>query len=489
MWRARALRILGAILAVGFVHRLLFLGSRQLWTDELVQAVINRTANLGELLARLREQPAAGPLDFLVQRGVVFLLGESAWTLRFHAAVFGTLAVWVFYRIGARLFGVRVALYSTFLFAFFPLEYHYSQEGRPYALLLLLTLVSYDLLLRLVYEDERRWAHWLLLCAVQILLLYQSFLGLLVPVSQLIGLVLARRHGAVETPPAGAASEQGAEVPRTQGRHVLLYGAAALAASIAFLPWARFAWSRPLVAPPSEIADPKIILRLIKELGDNSYPVSVLLLIGLITGIRALKRHGRRRTLMWLLAWLVPSIPLVLVVEYWSGYFFAIRHILHATPPLVLLAGYGLSYVGERLTILERLPYRISAPAILYAGLMGLLAIGVAALHWRKEPVDWRGTAQFVARAAQPGDAVSMPLVAPLLEYYEPELAPLRADDLDPGLGSLARPEIRRRIVVCYDKATDDPCRDFRAPALADSAWNKRSFAGFTVFLRAAPAP
>lgn len=482
-------RILGAILAVGFVHRLLFLGSRQLWTDELVQAVINRSGGLGELLDRLREQPAAGPLDFLVQRGVVFLLGESAWTLRLHAAIFGTLSIWIFYRIASRLFGVRVALYSTFLFAFFPLEYHYSQEGRPYALLLFLTLVSYDMLLRLVYENEGRWAPWLLLCAVQVLLLYQSFLGLLVPVSQLVGLVLARWYGAHARPAVDAPPEKSAEMPRTPWRHVLLYAAAALAACLAFLPWVRFAWSRPLVAPPSEIADPKIILRLIKELGDNSYPVAALLLIGLITGIRALKQHGRRRTLIWLLAWLLPSIPLVLVVEYWSGYFFAIRHILHATPPLVLLAGYGLSYVGERLTILERLPYRVSAPAILYAGLMCLLAIGVAALHWRKEPVDWRGTAQFVARAAQPGDAVSMPLVAPLLEYYEPQLAPLRADDLDPGLGSLARPEVRRRIVVCYDKAAEDPCRDFRAPALADAAWSKRSFAGFTVFLRAAPAP
>lgn len=482
-------KILWAILAVGFIHRLLFLGSRQLWTDELVQAVINRSSSFGELMHRLREQPAAGPLDFLVQRGVVFLLGESTWTLRLHAVIFGALSIWIFYRIASRLFGVRVALYSTFLFAFFPLEYHYSQEGGPYALLLFLTLVSYDLLLRLVYEDERRWARWLLLCAVQVLLLYQSFLGLLVPVSQLIGLVLVRRYGAEAGPGVDAAHEGGSEMPRTQWRHVLWCGAAALAACIAFLPWARFAWSRPLVAAPSEIADPKIVLRLIKELGDNSYPVAGLLLIGLITGIRALKRHGRRRTLMWLLAWLVPSIPLVLVVEYWSGYFFAIRHILHATPPLVLLAGYGLSYVGERLTILERLPYRVSAPAILYAGLMCLLAIGVAALHWRKEPVDWRGTARFVARAAQPGDAVSMPLVAPLLEYYEPQLAPLRADDLDPGLGALARPEIRRRIVVCYDKATDDPCRGFRAPALADTAWSKRSFAGFTVFLRAAPAP
>ena len=67
----------------------------------------------------------------------------------------------------------------------------------------------------------------------------------------------------------------------------------------------------------------------------------------------ALRRHGQYRTLMWLLTWFGVSIPAVLLLEIWSGYFFAIRHVLHATPALILLAGYGLSYVGERLSILE----------------------------------------------------------------------------------------------------------------------------------------
>jgi len=142
-------KLIWVVLGVGFAHRLLFLGSRQLWTDELMQARILKLASPAEMLSRLRDGlDLASPLDFLVQKGMTFLLGESAWALRMHAVIFGTLSIWIFYRIARFWFGERVALYSATLFAFFPLAYHYSQEGRPYSLLLFLSLLSYDILFR-----------------------------------------------------------------------------------------------------------------------------------------------------------------------------------------------------------------------------------------------------------------------------------------------------------------------------------------------------
>lgn len=483
-------KILGVILVIGFVHRLLLLGRRQLWTDELMQALIVRAPTAGELLKNLREgQSAPAPLDYFIQKGVVLLLGDSNWALRLHAVIFGTLAIWFFFRIAYLLFDKRVALYSTFLFAFFPLQYHYSQEGRPYSLFLFLTLVSYDLLLRRIYGKGGRWTQWLLLCAGMVLLLYQSFLGLLVLGSQLLGLVVTVYYRPARATPGVSGGDTGSEIPCTQWSQVLVYAVVALVAVIAFLPWIQFAWSKPLLAKPSEIMNPKLALRLIKELGDNSYPVAVLILGGAIAGIRALVRHGRQRTLLWLLTWLVPSIPALLAIECWSGYFFAVRQVLHVTPALVLLAGYGLSYVGERLTILQELPYQLSAPAMVYAALLCLLSIGIAAVHSTKEPVDWRGTAQFLIQTARPGDAISIPVVSPLLEYYAPRLGAFQVSDLDPGPGSLARGEFKRRIVVCYAGLNPDPCQGFRAPALADSAWIKRTFPGFRVFIRSAPTP
>jgi uncharacterized membrane protein len=475
------------LLGVGFLHRLLYLGTRQLWTDELMQARIIKLASPGEILARLRGgMDLASPLDFFIQRGMTVLLGDSTWALRLHAVIFGTLSIWIFYRISCFLFGKRVALYSATLFTFFPLAYHYSQEARPYALLMCLTLLAYDLLLRQVYGKNQRWQGWMMVAGVLVLLLYTSFLGGLILLSQLTGLSFAAAwKWSLAAPREG--DENAAEAREhdpIRWRQVAHYALAALVALALFYPWMRYAWSRPLLAPVSEIMNPKLVLRIIKELGDNSYPVSGLLLIGVFAGIRAMLRHGQRNSLMWLLTWFLVPIPALLLVELWAGYFFAIRHILHAAPPLVLIAGYGLSYVGERMTILPHLPYQLSSPAMVYAGLLVVMSVWIGQVHARSEPADWQGTAAFLGQTVRPGDVVSMPMVYALLEYYSPALAAARSEDLDPGPGSLTSESVKRRIVVCYDKMGADPCGGFRTPAMKDPAWIKRQFTGFTLFLR-----
>ena len=481
-------KYLAIILGIGFLHRLLFLGARQLWTDELMQARIVRFSSFSAMLKGLREgMDLAAPLDFLVQKGTSLILGESAWVLRFHAVVFGTLSIWIFYRIACFLFGRRVAMYSATLFAFFPLAYHYSQEARPYALLLFLALLSYDLLLRQVFGADRNWSGWLFLGSVLTLLLYTSCLGFLILVTQGASLVLAAawKMGAGEPPQGGEGETPAPERTAVRWSQVAAYGVTALAAALLFYPWMRFVWARPLVAPTSEIADPKLILRLIKELGDNSYPTAGLLLIGMATGIRAMLRHGRSRILQWLLIWFLLPIPVLLLTDIWAGYFFAIRHILHATPPILLIAGYGLSYVGERLTILPHLPYQLSSPALGYAGLLLLACVWIGQSHARSEPADWYGTAAFLSNTLRQGDVVSMPQVYALLEYYDPGLESFRVADLDPGPGVLASGDVRCRIVACYDKMWPDPCSGFRAAALKDPAWRERQFTGFTLFLQA----
>jgi 4-amino-4-deoxy-L-arabinose transferase-like glycosyltransferase len=473
-------RILGAFLVVGLLHRLAFLGQRQLWTEELMQALISRASSARDLLNGLREgMYLPAPLDYFVQKGVVLVLGESEWALRLHAVLFGTLSILFFFRIAHLLFGKRTALYSTFLFLFFPLQYHYSQQGRPAALFLFLTLASYDIVLRWVQGNRRYWSGVLPLCGISVLLLYQSYLGFLVLLSQLTGLLVGARTG-----PHARADK----IPPSRGAHILLFLLSAVVAALAFVPWFRFAWSKPLIADASEIFDLKLFPRIIQELGDGSYVVTVLLLAGVVAGTRALSRHGRRRTLGWLLSWALLSIPAVLIADYWAGYFFSVGQILHTTPALVLLAGYGLSYVGERLTILEDLPYQLSAPAIVYAASMCILAVWIGAAHWTRELADWRGTARFLGRTARAGDAITMPQMWHLLEYYAPGLEPYRVTDLDPGTGLLERGEAQRRIVVCYDGLRPDPCRDFRAAANGDAAWAKTQLRGFTLFARPTPS-
>jgi len=476
-------RNLGIIIGIGFLFRLLFLGKRQLFTDELMQALAVKASSVAELLESLREGvfiPA--PLDFFLQKGVILLLGDSNWGLRFHAVLFGALAIWMVFRIASLLFGDRVAVYTALLFAFMPLHYHYSRESLPYSLFCFLTLLSYDQLFRRIRDGRLRWPGWILLACTLVLLLYSSFLGLIVLVSQLIGLAGA----AVLKPGNASGMNEGADSPTPSVRwtHVIVYGLAATTALAIFAPWIQYAWSKPLIAGASEIVDPHLPLRVIKELGDNSYPVSGLLLLGALVGIRALLRHGRRLSLLWLLTWLILSLPMVLLLEYWAGYFFSIAHILHTTPALILLAGYGFSYMGERMTILKRLPYQISSPAIAYASLLIIGSVWIAQSHWGRELVDWRGTAAFLQDTARPGDAIAMPQVYPLLEYHSPQLGDFRTAELMPDPASLRGGEASRRIVVCYDRMKPDPCAGFRVQAMEDGAWTRRQLPAFTIFFR-----
>ncbi len=483
-------RLLALIVGLGFVLRLLFLGRRQLGTEELMQALIVRPDSLIEIMDSLiKGMYFPAPLDYFLQKILIIPFGESNWVLRLHAVIFGTLSIWVFARIARHLFGDRVALYSAALFAFFPLHYHYSQEARPYSLLTFLTLLSYDLLLRRISSGERGRGRWWLLTLVLTLMMYSSFLGVVVLLSQASGLVVAwylTRASPTVRPTAGEEAAH-SELPPPAWSHVAGYAVSAAVACMLFLPWALWAFSKPEIARASEVLYPGLLLRFFKEIGDNSYVAAGLLLLGAAAGFRAMRRHGRPQSLAWLLTWLLVSIPAVMILAVWSGYFFGIQHVLHATPPLILLAGYGLSYVGERLTILPSLPYQISSPAIVYGMLWLLLFSWIAYHHWGREIVDWRGTALFLEGTAREGDALSMPRVANLLEYHAPSLAQMHLEDLDPGPGVLKHEGVSRRIVVCYHGLRPEPCASFLDRASKDKAWLKREFRGITVFLRRRP--
>jgi len=472
----------------GFLLRLLFLDRRQLWTDELMQALVVRAGTPMEILAALRTGmwlPA--PLDYFVQKVILVGLGESAWTLRFHAVIFGSASIWIFYRIARLLSGDRPALYATILFAANPLEYHYSQEGRPFAAFLFLALLSYLLLIRHMAEKSGGWKGWLQLGVVQTAMLYTSHLGFLVLASQGGALLVSCFWDPMSRmlrKPDPSESGIAPDLPRVRLAQVFAFVVTAAVAASLLAPWANLAWHRPHIAPASEIIHPRLILRLFKELGDNSYLGSALLLLGVITGLRALVRQARIQKLVWLVTWSTLSLPILIAFNLWAGYPVAIGQFLHVVPALVLVAGYGLSYVGEQMTLLDHLPYRISAPAIVYALVLAMISGWVTRSHWQAEPVDWRGTASFLQGSLTPADVLEMPRVHPLLEYYAPRLDSFRRGDMDPGPGVLTEDGVQRRQILCYNLMTPDPCGGFRDPAAKDPAWRKEELQGFTLFIR-----
>lgn len=480
----RMARNVTVLLAVGCLHRLSFLGARQLWTDELMQARIIKSASAGEIVSRLKGgMDLASPLDFFVQRGVTALLGNEAWALRLHAAIFGVLSIWIFHRVARLFFSDGTAFYSSVLFAFYPLAYHYSLEGRPYSLLLMLSLLSYDLLLRQVYSKKPNRLGWLFFLVVSTLLLYTSFLGSLILCAQGIGLVLATlcKPAPVADPEVDDLEHDDGSLARPDRRHLTMFLATAVASAVLFWPWIRYMWARPQISPASEIANLKLIPSLFRGLGDNNYTVAALLILGVALGTRALVRRRRRGAICWVLSWLVVPMLVLPLAEMWAGYFFNVRHMLHATPPLILLAGHGVCHVDKWFAWRCGLPARPALLALTYAGLFVCASVWVDRIQARSEPADWIGAAVFLDKTVEPGDVVLMPKINALLEYYVPRLAGFQEDNL-----SRIYPAgtcVGRRIVVCYEGSWSDPCRAVQDAATNGSPWTMRHLNGFTIFI------
>jgi len=326
------------------------------------------------------------------------------------------------------------------------------------------------------------------------LMLYTSMLGIAVMISQAAAVTLLVTIGSRGTehvtqrlkraldgalaPPASR------DMAAPGGRQVLGFFIASLVVLGIYAPWLLSSWHTPHVVSRSELLRPGIFLVALKGIGDNSYPVAGLLLLGVVTGARGLRIHGARRCLLCFFGWAVAYIIAVWALDVSSGYYFSARQLVPAVPALLLLAGYGLSHVGERLTLLDHFPYRLSSPAQVYAAALLLMAIAVAYGRWRRDPADWAGTALYLRQTLRAGDVLSAPKIAPLMEYHAPSLRQFRSADLDPGPGTVPAGEVSRRFVVCYNGMSPDPCAGFRPAAEKGGAWMRRDLRGFTIFAR-----
>ena len=158
------------LLLIALGLRLFRLGTESLWYDELGTAWIAKL-NYSAMLATLRVYDVHPPLWYSIVWLVEHTLGNSEFLLRLPAAVFGTGAVLLLWRIAGQLgFEPRTALVAGLIAAVFPGILYYSQEARMYTLLMCATLGAIWAIL------SNRWA-WFALCGVAIV--YSHNLGLL----------------------------------------------------------------------------------------------------------------------------------------------------------------------------------------------------------------------------------------------------------------------------------------------------------------------
>ena len=181
---SRGMLWLGAIVALGAVLRLVALGNKSFWLDEIASMVITRLP-AQQFWAMLWHHEGNMALYYVLLRSWL-RFGVSEAHVRLFSAIVGTASIPMMYALGKLLCGENPARLATLLFALNGCAVAVSQEARGYSLLVLGVLVSTYLFVQLIDRPTLGIA-----CAYGIVAgmsLYCHYFAMLVPAAQVISL-------------------------------------------------------------------------------------------------------------------------------------------------------------------------------------------------------------------------------------------------------------------------------------------------------------
>jgi mannosyltransferase len=399
-WELRARAVSHARIAVPLGIGLLVAGSvllrtRQLdvgfWIDEgLSVGIADRP--LDDIPGVLR-QDGSPPLYYLLLNLWLSVFGRSEASVHGLSVLFAVLCVPVAFWAGWTLFGRRTAWMAALLAAVNPFLTQYAQEGRMYALLALIGMVSLTCWLQAFTTDGdavRRGPAIGFAVSFAAMLYTHNWALFFGAATGVVWLWLLWRA-------------DGSERRRLLLTGLIAYGGALLL----YAPWVPNTlyqaahtgapWSR----SPSLAALASVPARILGEVAE----VAVLLAAGagVLVLLRA-RRGPRFRATVALLAIAVGTIVLAWVASQLSPAW-ATRYLIVGVPPFVLLAAAGFAHAGR----------------------LGLAGLALVAVLWAIDGApaaksNVRDVAEVIAPSLQPGDLVvaTQPEQVSVLDYYLP---------------------------------------------------------------------
>ncbi len=176
-------RFLLILLVLGaFALRVSTLARQSLWRDE-VDAIFMALRPLEQTLSMFTAMAQNGPLYFLTLRPWLQIVGSSEFALRFLSAAAGVAAIPLLWQVARRLTRgapAYVAGMAALLLAINPYALWYSQEGKMYAIIMLLALGAVWAWLRgIEVGGARSWIAFVL--CVTLAMYYHLLSVLLIP--------------------------------------------------------------------------------------------------------------------------------------------------------------------------------------------------------------------------------------------------------------------------------------------------------------------
>jgi mannosyltransferase len=138
------LALLGAIVLLATILRFYKLGEWSFWIDEIF-TVGRAQAHYSSLERTLDNIPPHTnwiPLSLLLISGAIKALGVSEWSVRLVPAIIGVISIPILYLPTRKILGTGVALISSLLLAVSPWHIMWSQNGRFYVALMLLSFLT-----------------------------------------------------------------------------------------------------------------------------------------------------------------------------------------------------------------------------------------------------------------------------------------------------------------------------------------------------------
>jgi uncharacterized membrane protein len=457
------------IIMLGFALRLYALAHESLWFDELLQLDIAQ-GPLAGILPQLPRHTAV-PLDYLLSHFWILLGRQDDW-VRLPAVVFGTLTLPLAYQLGRTLLGKNEGLLLMLLLAVSPFHVHYSQEARPYTLVVLGVILAGYALWRFRTTGRPR---FLVMLPIGVLIFALAHLFALA----IFGPFLLW---------AAADFIWGAERRRAARSLIALAGAGFVSLVILFalgyggaLFYSTREFGKAVVEPekftaeaeqkPNRGAGPQLDeyffkTELLGSLGaGDSEPVLWLFngLVGL--GFLYLLTRKRYDLSFLLLLWLL--LPIVAIVAFliFRGTFFAPRYIISTLPAYLVLLTAGIFALPRWLRCAEPAWVSKGAWVVLSGAVLLTSAIALNQLYTENKNEDWRLVARFLTQNVRPDDAVITVNAESTMNWYYPP-AQAEPDSFDNLAAIQARVAQARRswvIVSIFSNYIGDEVLKIRA--------------------------
>ena len=269
---------------------------------------------------------------------------QAQFWLRLLSALAGVLSVFLIYGLARRLADERAARLAALLLAFSFYAIYYSQENRPYSLVIMLALLSTRLWLETLFAGRRALAlpYALSIAAV----CYLHYTAILLPLVHAVAtVVIAASRAELRL--------EGVETPhRLSWRDLLAFTLAGLFALALYAPW--LPHTLQLANDPSSFYGPaaggvdpitlararrNIVLTVMTHWGCDGYPALLTYLPLMALGFASLFRRGAAVPVLVAAVYL---LPLAYVYTSPYGIYINPRYLIFAFPFHPLLAGLGL---------------------------------------------------------------------------------------------------------------------------------------------------